>query len=141
MTVEKNDNGTIYSDPSMVMVGFSRPTHAVGADGVSLFGSSIKNSSVVSLTIYPAYIDRHLSQDWHHAKTQPIIEVLLSPLQFAELLTTLNIGFGVPATLVQHEGKHYELPKIPSKAEQFRDEVADDFRKIVNSLVEAQKII
>jgi hypothetical protein len=140
MKAEKSSNGLTYSDPSMVMVGFSRQ-HYSGMDGVSLFGSSIKNSEVVSLSIHPADMERHLSEDWFYAKNGPIIEVLLSPLQFAELLTNMNVGFGVPGTMTRHEDEHFELPEYPSKAEQFKQETADDLEKVVHEVLRAGQLI
>jgi hypothetical protein len=140
MKEEKTTNGVCYSDPTMVMVGFSRRTYS-GMDGISLFGSSVKNGQVISLTIYPADVERYLSNDWYHAESKPLIEVLLSPLQFAELLTTMNIGFGIPGTMVRHEDQSFELPEYPSTVEQFKEEVQDDLREVVDKILQAGKLI
>jgi hypothetical protein len=140
MKAEKTPNGICYSDPTMVMIGFSRQTHP-SMGGVSLFGSSVRNSQVISLSIYPADVERHLSDDWYHAKNKPLIEVLLSPLQFAELLTTMNIGFGIPGTMVRHGDQFFELPEYPSTAEQFKDEVQDDLKVVVDKILQAGKVI
>jgi len=140
MKIEKTDNGVRYSDPAMVMVGFSRQTHGGGGDGISLFGSSIKNNNVISLHIYQAEVKRDLSQDWYHTR-EPIIEILLSPLQFAELLTTMNVGGGVPGTLIHHNGENFTLPKMPEKAEEFKEEIGKDFEEIIHKINEAGKII
>jgi len=140
MKAEKTENGVRYSDPAMVMAGFSRQTHS-GIRGVSLFGSSVKNNNVISLQVYHAEVDRHLSQDWYHAHATPIIEVIFSPLQFAELLTNLNIGFGVPGTLKYYNGEYYELPKMPEKADEFREEIKDDLTSVIGKINEAGKLI
>jgi hypothetical protein len=140
MKKEKTNNGVCYSDPTMVMVGFSRKTYS-GMDGISLFGSSVKNSQVISLTIYPADVERHLSDDWYHAKSKPLIEVLLSPLQFAELLTTMNIGFGIPGTMTRYGDQFFELPEYPSTAEQFGEEVQDDLKVVADKILKAGKVI
>jgi hypothetical protein len=139
MIKEKSDGGFTYSDPTMVQVGFSRQTY--GGKGVTLFGSSVKNSSVISLTISQSEVNRHLSQDWYHAKPRPIIEVLLTPLQFSELLTTMNVGFGVPGTLVKHGDQNFEVPEYPSKAEQFKEEVSVDLKEVIEQINEAGQII
>lgn len=132
--------GITYSDPSMVTVGFSRQNHGA-IEGVSLFGSSVKNHQVVSLRITQADLTRNLSSDWIHGDIKPIIEVLLTPLQFAELLTTLNVGSGVPATLVQHNGERFDIPEFPSHAEQFRDEIKYSLEAVVSRMREAEKAI
>jgi hypothetical protein len=138
MKAEKSHDGVRYSDPCMAMVGFSRKTYP---GGLSLFGSSVKNSNVISLTIYEADMDRHLSQDWYHAKRKPIVEVIFSPLQFSELLTTMNIGFGVPGTLRYHGDQDFELPEFPSKADQFKGEVEDRLKAVIKELNEAGEVI
>lgn len=143
MKVEKRTDsigGITYSDPTMVTVGFSRQIHG-GIEGVSLFGSSVKNHQVISLRITQADLTRNLSSDWIHGDIKPIIEVLLTPLQFAELLTTLNVGSGVPATLVQHNGKRFDIPEFPSHAEQFRDEIKGDLETVISKMREAEKAI
>jgi hypothetical protein len=140
MTVDKEESMTTYSDPAMVMVGLSRQTWGGGSDGVSLFGSSVKNNNVIALTIYQAEVNRHLSHDWYTAKS-PIIEVVLSPLQFAELITTMNIGFGVPGTLVRHNGEYFKFPKMPSKTEQFKEEISGDMKAVIDKLNEAGQVI
>ena len=132
--------GITYSDPTMVTVGFSRQTYG-GIKGVSLFGSSVKNHQVISLRITQADLTRNLSSDWIHGDLKPIIEVLLTPLQFAELLTTLNVGSGVPATLVYHNGESFDIPEFPSHGEQFRDEIKDDMEVVISTMREAEKEI
>jgi hypothetical protein len=137
MKKEKTERGVVYSDPAMVQAGFSRQTR----EGVTLFGSSVKNGTVISLAIHATDQTRFLSRDWYHAHPAPIIEVLFTPHQFAELLTTMNVGNGVPGTLVRHNGETFDLPELPSKAEQFRDEIADDTREFVEKIKKERKTI
>jgi hypothetical protein len=142
MKAEKNTSigGITYSDPTMVIVGFSRQTHG-GLNGVSLFGSSVNNHEVISLKITQGEVNRHLSEDWYHGDIAPIVEVLLSPMQFAELLTSLNIGSGVPGTLVQHGAERFQIPIYPSRADQFKDEIKGDLQSVVITMREAEKEI
>src|SRR5208337_4240325 len=105
-----------YHDPSYAMVSFSRIS--AGGEGLSLFGSSIKHHSAITLSIKQARLSRDtdLSHDWYFAENRfPLIEVTLSPNQFAELLTSMNVGDGVPATLTLYNGQGYEYPdNIPT---------------------------
>jgi hypothetical protein len=139
MVKEKTNGGFTYSDPTMVQVGFSRQTY--GSEGVTLFGSSVKNNNVISLKISQSEVNRRLSQDWYHAEPRPIIEVLLTPLQFSELLTTMNVGFGVPGTLARHGDQNFEVPEYPSKAEQFKEEVIGDLKAVIEQINAAGQII
>jgi hypothetical protein len=140
MESKKSTTGGIeYSDPAMVTVSFSRQT--VGGRGTSLFGCSVKNHSVISLKVHPATVDRNLSQDWVHEQMIPIVEVLLSPNQFAELLTTMNSCPGTPGTLVLYNGERYETPEFPSKSEQFKNEAKANIEKAMKGLGETEDAI
>ena len=127
--------GIDYKHPAMVTVQLSRQTIT---PGVTLFGSSVKNSSMVSLKVLHAEMNRSLSRDWVHGDIRPIIEVLLSPMQFAELITSMNIGSGVPGTLHYHNGELYDYPELPTKSEQFREEIQEAVSNTLRSLKEAQ---
>ena len=65
----------------------------------ALFGSSIKHSDIITLRISPAYMDRDLSCDRYFAEPLPYIEINMSQAQFAQAITSLNMGDGVPVTL------------------------------------------
>lgn len=82
--------------PSYGTVRFSR----VSTSGKTrLFGSSMsKHMSTILLTVREAERSHDLSRDWIHGHKE-IVEVELSAAQFAELLTTMNVGSGVPCTI------------------------------------------
>jgi hypothetical protein len=127
-----------YRDPSYVMVGFSRITSS--PPGVSLFGSSVKHQSLVRLHVTEASIERdtNLSTDWYYGEKE-ILSVDLSPNQFAELLTTMNVGAGVPGTLSHLMGESYEYPNtIPSPAEQFKSEIDESLSDAIDELNSAE---
>jgi len=88
--------GEVTEHESYGMVGIVRT--AQSGPGTSLFGSSIKHSNTIHLRIKKAKVNRHLNQDRYHGKEQ-LIDIELSPTQFAEMITSLNIGDGVPCTL------------------------------------------
>lgn len=86
---------------------------------MKLFGSSVRNHmSTIILTIREATRYHSLHEDRIHGG-HDIIEVELSSAQFAELLTTLNVGTGVPCTIRMRQGE----PKIPDPPD---DEVEID---------------
>lgn len=96
--IEADENGeTCYKHPSYGIVGFSR----VQCTPIKLFGSDIKHSSFIKLRIGSAVSrkDNHLHQDSIGSSYKTFIEVNLTNSQFAELLTTMNIGDGVPCTI------------------------------------------
>ena len=84
----------VEKHPSWGMIGFYR-NH--GSER-QLFGSDVSNYGTVCLKIKHAKKDRALGRDWTMG-TDIICEVEMSSLQFAELLTNMNVGDGVPCTI------------------------------------------
>lgn len=76
------------------MVGLAR---TYGAER-ELFGSDVTNHNTIKLTIKHAQKHRELGRDWTMGD-DILCEVELSALQFAELLTNMNVGDGVPCTI------------------------------------------
>ena len=76
------------------MIGFY---HTQGG-ARQLFGSDVSNQNTVVLKVKHAQKSRELGRDWTMG-TDTICAVELSALQFAELLTNMNVGDGVPCTV------------------------------------------
>jgi hypothetical protein len=137
------DDAEEESHPSYVMVGF----HRCNGNPGPLFGSVIENHhTFITLRVTKGVRRHSLGRDWFHGESRPIYEVNLSSAQFAELLTTMNMGNGVPGTMVVREGK--EVPRPPAHTleavavrESFREtvkKVAKDFnvdRKTIEGII------
>lgn len=106
------DDEKEFRHPSYGLVGFHRITGHIGR----LFGSSLPDQhTAILLTIKPGMRRHSLSRDWYsrdHAANdgRDYIEVELSAAQFAELLTTMNCGDGVPCTVRRLNGEAIEVP-------------------------------
>lgn len=87
--------GSEYSHPSYGMISVSRATGGSG----SLFGSEIKNSNFMQIEISEASVRQDLGRNWYHS-TNSIVEVNMSPVQYAELITCPNTS-GVPCTITR----------------------------------------
>lgn len=124
-----------YKDPSFVCVRFSRRQCS---PGMSLFGSDIKHSNVISLEVDEATLTRTYG-DQHTMPNKRLLELTLSPTQFSELLTTMNMGEGVPATLNYYNGESYELPKIPSRSEDFKENIKEQLTSVLDNLAQSNK--
>ena len=107
--------------PSYGMLGFSRVTYG---GKTTLFGSSIQHSNTIRLTLKTGSVERGLNKDWYHGGRR-LFEVEMSQTQFAELITSMNMGDGVPVTVRAINGE--DTPPVPfeSKADMHREE----FRK------------
>jgi hypothetical protein len=121
----------VYEHESYAMMDISRTSCNKGQN---LFGSSIKHQNTIRIRIAPAKLDRHLNRDWFHAKHTPYIEVEMSYSQFAEAITSLNQGDGVPVTLTYLNGKQIEKCPQIDKRQEFEEEFEEEMLKIGYSL-------
>ena len=116
--------------PSYCVVGLSR-TNSNG--GRPFFGASVKPNSYVSLKIKKARIERNLNSDWINGG-ETLIEVHLTEAQFAEAITSLNMGSGTPATLFQIGGHRIPEPPFMGKVEQHSKEFANTMSDLASKL-------
>ena len=114
------EDRTTIEHESFAMLGLTRSSCSFSQN---LFGSSIQHSHTIKLKIAPAKIDRMLNRDWFHANTKPYIEVEMSYSQFAEAITSMNVGDGVPVTLRRLDGKTIEDCPQFDKRQEFEKEM------------------
>ena len=116
---EKMGRNEYVSHPSYGLLSFSR-RH--GGE-TCLFGSSIKHHDTIAMTLRHAKIKRDLSTDWYYGG-DVIAEAEMSYSQFAEAITSMNAGSGIPVT-VKYTEKDGSSPKciFTSKREQFENEL------------------
>ena len=101
------DHKEIEDHPAGVTVQFSRVTGSK-----EFFGSSVKSHSWIQLRVFKATLQSSFGHDQARQGRQ-LLEVDLSPSQFAELLTTMNYGVGVFGTLNYFNGQHIEKYEAP----------------------------
>ena len=103
----------------------------------ALFGSSIKHGNVINVTISHADLKRGINHDWYHANGR-ICEIELSLSQFADMITSIGNGDGVPCTIHFTERDGY-IPRIDykSKIEQHRGEFKDQLSDVKSSIKNA----
>lgn len=124
--------------PSFGQLQISRIT--VGGEGkFNLYGSSIKHSNLIALRIHESSHIIEEEHDWYFEQGR-IIEVYLSPSQFAEAITTLNVGSGVPCTINYRRDMQdsIESPPINSKQEQHSEHFRERMSKFATNLTEFQ---
>lgn len=105
------------SHPSYGILSLSRSN--ISGNGVALFGSSIRHNDTIRLCISQGVIDRHSNESKYyanHAAASQYIEVEMSYSQFAEAITSLNIGGGVPVTVMRVNGQR--MPPCPYEDKQ-----------------------
>jgi len=112
-----------------------------GGDPV-MFGSDLRHDHRLRFEIKRASLDRHLSRDWIHAASNPIVEFEMSHSQFAEFITSVGKGSGTPVTLLYAPARDTEtltmpsIKKIESKHDTFKREIEESTQKQVSAIKE-----
>lgn len=127
----KKGNSIRSKHPSYGMIAFDRITSNVPE---ALFGSSIKHTNPIRLTIRHAEVDRHINCDWYNARGR-IIEIEMSQSQFADAITSFNRGDGVPCTILftERDGNIPECNFV-NKVEQFSGEFSEQISGVQDEL-------
>ena len=131
----------IYEHPSFGMLRFSRIN---GRSGY-LFGSEIQADNYIQLELSNGEMKRDLTDDKFYAKKN-LFRVKMSSNQFAELITTLNYGSGVPCT-IEYIGNDIieQCDTIKSRKtqtqEQFKQRLANFMVEMNHQYSDIQKII
>lgn len=113
--------------PSYGMLSFSR---VYGGEGTPLFGSSIKHRNTIRMRLCHGNVDRYLNRDWYYASGL-IAEVEMSYSQFAEAISAMNVGDGVPVTVIKTE----KDGRIPScDFENKKDVFENEFKKHLDDI-------
>ena len=105
---------------SFGIISFSR---ASSTSAKPLFGSSLKHGNTIRMRLSHAQEERDLNTDWIRP-TGLIAEVEMSGSQFAELITSMNMGEGVPCTIRWLNGETVDDPPYEDKSELHRKEFA-----------------
>lgn len=129
-----NDEKT-EKHPSYVMVGFSRRQGNPGR----LFGSALPHhQTYITLSVTTAtQVTRNGEAMYFGGMPGQLIEVDLSPVQFAELLTSMNVGTGVPGTLRCIQNVSVEKP--PSQSSGEVEDIRAEFKARLNEVSEKLK--
>jgi len=125
--------------PSYGVISWSRCT----GGNITLFGSDVRHNNFISLKISSAIFARDLASDWVHEKRH-IVEVYLSPVQFAEFVSSPNTS-PVPCTLkyTREEGviesDDFE-PKVETFKKEFREDIQEIVERLSNLVIKAKEV-
>lgn len=120
------DNQTVTHHPAYGMVTVNR-THT---NGTTLFASDINHNELITLAFFQGEeceTDGDMRQS--RRSNRPLLEVSLSPAQWAAMITSFGLGEGVPCTLNYiRDGKIVGLPsieKVESTRERFDRQIQE----------------
>jgi hypothetical protein len=117
---------------SFGLVGFNRVSGSR-----HLFGSHLEtHQHFVTMRVYRArLVHDSLSYDRYHADGRlPIVEVHMSAAQFAEAITTMNVGDGVPCTIDAVEG--VSMDPVPREVVAENVKIREGFAESIQGVVE-----
>jgi hypothetical protein len=124
-----------YNHPSYGVVQFNKVNGSPGC-----FMSNVNLGGYISLIVNKAQLNRNLSSYLVFPKEE-VLRLRLSYHQFAELITNMNKGCGIPCTLewLNKEGQveRYEAP--PDERTQFETELKDTLTNTLSKLEELTK--
>lgn len=103
-----------------------------------LFCSPLTNNHSVKITVKHAVRDRELHRDWVFARGV-VCEVEMSSAQYAQMISSPNIGEGTPCTLRYIPGEGGRIPDPPSEIppqERFSKELKDRAALLSTTLAE-----
>jgi hypothetical protein len=128
---------TVYEEPVVTRRGpddetETHPAYAqISASRVqgriNLYGSDFEHHHYVIVRIAQSDTKRNLSHDWPHATPTPYIEVAMSEAQWAEFVSSMNVGDGPRCTLqyLHVRGNVPQIPAVRSRREQFVKEMSE----------------
>ena len=130
------DGDEILKHESYGQIAFSRITGRA-----EFYGSELTQDHYIQMEVRNSEIHRGLTGDNYFNTGIPLIKVRLTSGQFAEMITSMNMGTGVPCTIERVKGiKVEELPQKENRKEfvhrmfdermkQFADKIRDKKNK------------
>lgn len=116
----------VEKHPSFGQLSFCRRSH--GGE-TRVYGSSIGHRSTVVMTISHSEKRRDLNRTWYFPD-KTVVEIEMSQSQFAEAISSLNMGGGVPCSIRYIEGKgNIEPTPYENVREVFETELKEKLKK------------
>lgn len=105
-----------------------------------LFGSDFEHQACLELRVRNASHVRRLSSDWYHGNRE-IVSIKLTFAQWASLLSSMNMGDGVPCT-IEHVAGEYRpyLPPPVSNSDRFKSEHTETLQDAIRELNELEAL-
>lgn len=131
----KENKEEIYKHESFGQIQFSRVNGRA-----KFYGSELEQDHYITMEVLPSEVKRDLSKEWYFGYGIPHIRLRMSSGQFSELITSLNIGTGVPCTVEYVAGKKMQnLPLSESRKEFTHRKFEDRMKMFANTIRDKQK--
>lgn len=134
-TVTRNNIRDVEMEETHESYGLAQISRVSG--GARLFGSSVRHQHFFYLKVHRGRrVSTPTGEHFYTDGRVPIIEVAFSPAQFVELITTMNIGSGIPCTITEVEGIHMDPTpddagnELKVMVEMFEDRIGEAVDKL-----------
>ncbi len=128
---------TVTTHPAFGQISICRQTGGRSA----LYGSDFDHQNAIALEITSSELHRNLSNDRYFPRDTKI-KVAMSEAQFATLISSLNLGGGVPCTIQRdHTGMVNGLPPPKARTEQFAAELVKAMERAVETTKTIEALI
>ncbi len=107
----------------------------------NLFGSDIQHHNTIELSVTRGERHRSLNRDWNTGHLLPLVTVRMSEVQFAQAITSLNMGSGVPCTVTDILGEVMERCPERTKMQEVHGEFRDSMKKIGAKITSLQDAV
>ncbi len=128
--------GTVKTHPAYGILGFSRVSGGPG----KLYGSEIHHNSYIEMRLVPGEEHRTSSYTHHMGRMKPLVCVRMSHSQFAEAITSMNIGSGVPVTIDFIDDAIGQRPLIDDKTTLHKKVKAELSKEAKDAMADAEKL-
>ena len=129
-----------YSHESFGQIRFRRINGTT-----NFYGSELQQDHYIQMEICQSEVQKELSREWYFPRRK-LVSIRMSSGQFAELITSLNYGSGVPCTLEFINGnKVAPLPDLESRKEfvlrKFEERMSDFAKTIREQQIKAKELV
>lgn len=132
-----NENDQRENHPSYAQISASRVT---SSSGVPCYGSKLRHSRFINITISQSEIVRSINSDHFH-DGEELITVRLTENQFAQFITSLNIGGGTPCTLEHQNRQRVPDPPFRNEADIVKNSFEQKAQEVASVLTQAQQLL
>ena len=119
----KGDNKMQHE--SYGMLGFAR----CQTTGSALYGSSIKHTNIIRLELKTSECERSLNKNYYYGRKKLFV-VDMSMSQYAELISSMNCGDGIPVTIRELNGKMVEDCPYVNETKMHYDDFKKEYKEL-----------
>jgi len=127
------DEITEETAPYMGQIVASR----VSSSGTALYGSPIVHDEMICIEIKESKKQHELGRDWYYGG-RTVTEIFLSPAQWSDFLTRMNMGDGVPCTFRWKDGNNVSMDVPKPQPIRFGDNSDKQLLDLRNRWVEVE---